>query len=139
MGHDEREGVDVERANAAFQLMVEKLGAPPSQLRKVGRGSSSGFGRCVVSLPIQEVVAEQGPVPNDLTPGARPGLFFDNSDVRFTDCTSAILGEMARWLRTEEDNVRLEGHCDMTEDASIGQRRATAVKDALVAKGVDSK
>eukprot|EP00929_Paragymnodinium_shiwhaense_P071667 TRINITY_DN36416_c0_g2_i1.p1 TRINITY_DN36416_c0_g2~~TRINITY_DN36416_c0_g2_i1.p1 ORF type:complete len:595 (+),score=184.41 TRINITY_DN36416_c0_g2_i1:85-1869(+) len=132
----EKEGTCFERARGVYTLMVEKLGAPTGQFRVAGKGSSQGMGRVVVPVPIQEVVAEKGPLPPDVSQAGRPGLYFESNKSDMTEMTAAIMREMGRWLSTEEDEVRIEGHCDDTEKDSIAHQRSVVVKNALIAAGV---
>merc|ERR1719409_472836 len=113
------------------------MGAPPGQIRVVGKGWSQGFGRAVVPVPIQELVAEKGPVPPDVGPSGRPGLFFEFNKSELTQMSHSILVEMGKWLSTEEDEVRVEGHCDPPEKDTTAQQRSVTVKNALVSAGVN--
>jgi len=66
---------------------------------------------------------------------------FDKSDIRPGD--GKILQASARWLRDNPGNLLLvEGHCDergTTEyNAALGDRRARAAMNYLVAQGVAS-
>jgi peptidoglycan-associated lipoprotein len=67
-------------------------------------------------------------------------FYFDYNSHSLTSSASSELSEVARCLSPKDWAVRLEGHCDErgTTDYNIalGQRRANAVKDALVNQGV---
>jgi len=65
---------------------------------------------------------------------------FDKSDIR-ADQKDAV-GANAQWLRDHSTvGVTIEGHCDergtREYNLALGERRANAVRDALVALGVD--
>lgn len=70
-------------------------------------------------------------------------VFFDYDSAELSDEGRVILGRQADWMKFNSDATFLvEGHCDErgTRDynLALGERRATAVKNYLVALGVDS-
>ncbi len=67
---------------------------------------------------------------------------FDKSDIR--DDAKGSLSEDAQWLRANATaQITIEGHCDERGTAEynlgLGERRAKAAKDYLVAAGIDAK
>ena len=64
---------------------------------------------------------------------------FDKYDIRPND--AKMLDTNAAWLKSNDDLVLIEGHCDErggeTYNFGLGDRRAAAVRKYLVAKGVD--
>lgn len=68
-----------------------------------------------------------------------PIIYFELNKADVTD--ESIIEKNARWMLTNRDKVViLEGHCDERGDAEfnfeLGDRRARAVMEALMAKGV---
>ena len=63
---------------------------------------------------------------------------FDKYEIRPADARS--LDSNARWLRANRDLVLIEGHCDARGtneyNVALGERRAKATMDYLVAQGV---
>lgn len=87
---------------------------------------------------------ERGPIPGSqedlaVTAGDRVFFDFDSSDLDATD--RAILEQQVSWLN-KNSNVRItvEGHCDergtREYNLALGERRAAAVKNYLLALGV---
>lgn len=137
---DEGQGVDVERALSVMEWLLDGALCPAAGLRVKGHGSSRGEGRCVVPVPIDELVVTSGPLSAELAalPGApKPGIFFDASASAITAETKSILEKISVWLRGEDDTpVRIEGHTDPGELADLARKRADAVCQALVSLGV---
>jgi peptidoglycan-associated lipoprotein len=82
----------------------------------------------------EEIVAEAGKYLKDIF------FDFDKSEIR-QDQKEALEAD-ARWLRDHTVvGVTVEGHCDergtREYNLALGERRASAVRDALVALGVD--
>jgi peptidoglycan-associated lipoprotein len=93
--------------------------------------------------------------PSAATPG-RPGMqaaaegaplkdiFFDFDKSEIRDDAKGNLSEDAGWLRSNSKaQITIEGHCDERGTAEynlgLGERRAKAAKDYLVAAGIDAK
>jgi peptidoglycan-associated lipoprotein len=89
------------------------------------------------------------PAPNAITPGSQADLratagdrvFFayDKSDI--TAESRQILQKQADWMKKYQSvTVTIEGHCDergtREYNLALGERRATAVKNVLVALGI---
>lgn len=103
-------------------------------------------------------VTEQAPVTNiDQTDmgGAAPGtqqdlvvnvgdrVFFDYDRHELTAEARATVEKQAEWLKRYSTlNVLVEGHCDergtREYNLALGERRATAVRNYLIALGVDA-
>ncbi len=81
-------------------------------------------------------------------PGAAPAaasplkdLFFDYDKSAIRDDQKAALGENVSWLKANgAAKITIEGHCDERGTAEynlgLGERRAKAVKDYLIAAGI---
>ena len=90
--------------------------------------------------------AAQGIVPGsqeDLVANVGDRVLYDFNKSVLTAQDKAVLDKQAAWLKTYSTNaVQLAGNCDErgTEEYNIalGQRRANAARDYLVAKGVAS-
>ncbi len=90
--------------------------------------------------------APTGPIPGseeDLVRNVGDRVFFVLNSSSLSDEAQATLSKQAAWLqRYPNVRVQVAGNCDDrgTEEFNIalGNRRATASKDYLVAKGVDS-
>jgi peptidoglycan-associated lipoprotein len=77
----------------------------------------------------------------DLTANVGDRVFFDLDQSALRADGQATLDKQAAWLQQySQDNVQIAGNCDErgTEeyDIALGQRRADAARDYLVAKGV---
>lgn len=77
----------------------------------------------------------------DFTVNVGDRVYFDYNEYAIRDDAKPILDSQARWLaRYPQVTVRIDGNCDErgTEDynLALGARRASAVKDYLVSKGV---
>ena len=91
-------------------------------------------------------VATSGPAAGsqeDLVAKAGDRVFFDTSRSNLSGEAQATLDRQATFLASfPQDNVQVAGNCDErgTEEYNIalGQRRANASRDHLVAKGVAS-
>ena len=88
--------------------------------------------------------ASSGPVPGsqeDLVANVGDRVYFDTAASTVSSDARATLDKQAAWLgQYAQDNVQVAGNCDErgTEEYNIalGQRRANAARDYLVAKGV---
>jgi outer membrane protein OmpA-like peptidoglycan-associated protein len=70
-------------------------------------------------------------------------IFFDLNRARIKSASNGILDAVAEVLKTNADlSVRIEGHTDDSgsseSNRELSQKRAEAVRDYLVAKGVDA-
>jgi len=91
--------------------------------------------------------AETPVTPAPAVPGAVPGVsplkdvFFDFDKSNIRDDQKAALNDNVGWLKVNgQAKITIEGHCDERGTAEynlgLGERRAKAVKDYLVAAGV---
>jgi peptidoglycan-associated lipoprotein len=91
-------------------------------------------------------VATAGPAPGseeDLVSTVGDRVFFAFDSSQLSSDAQGTLGKQAQFLqRYPQDNVQVAGNCDDrgTEEYNIalGQRRANAARDFLVARGVSS-
>ena len=100
----------------------------------------------VPTPPVEVEVIEPGPAPGtqaDFVANVGDRVFFAFNKWDLTPDSRAALRRQADWM-IEHSNVRIsvEGHCDergtREYNLALGDRRATAVKNYLVALGVDS-
>lgn len=71
-------------------------------------------------------------------------IFFDFDKSTMRDDAKPNLNEDLRWLNANPaEQITIEGHCDERGTAEynlgLGERRATAIRDYLVAAGIDAK
>jgi len=97
------------------------------------------------SAPAETPVTPAPAVPG--APGAVPGasplkdVFFDFDKSNIRDDQKAALNDNVGWLKANgRAKITLEGHCDergtSEYNLGLGERRAKAVKDYLVAAGI---
>ena len=92
--------------------------------------------------PAPAPVAPPAPAPPPVqAPAPLKDVFFDYDKASIRDDQKAALTDNAGWLKGNTGaKVLLEGHCDERGTAeynlALGERRAKAVKDYLVAAGV---
>jgi len=116
-------------------------GAPPSP-------QTGGEARVTPpAAPTETPVQPASPLtPGPIPPGALPpsplkDVFFDFDKSNLRDDQKAALNENVGWLKANSRaKLTLEGHCDERGTAEynlgLGERRAKAVKDYLVAAGI---
>lgn len=104
----------------------------------------------VATMPRDEVKPRDEAKPEDKptrTASAdlsfREEFFFGPNSVRLSKRIRVQLAENARWLKANpETSIRIEGHTDIAGPADynmmLGERRAEAVKEFLVSRGVDT-
>jgi peptidoglycan-associated lipoprotein len=95
-----------------------------------------------------------GVLSSDLPPGVQPGsqedlqvtvgdrIYFDYDSAVLTPTATQTLGSQAAWLQGYQDvTVTIEGHADergtREYNLALGDRRANAVKNYLIALNVD--
>lgn len=88
-------------------------------------------------IPAAQPIREQGIAITELQ---MIGFDYDKADV--TPAAAAILDKNAEWLLAKPGiQVQVEGHCDERGTAeynyALGQKRADAVREYLVKKGID--
>lgn len=98
--------------------------------------------------PVQEPPAKGAPSarPTGMGSQASPlkDIFFDFDKSNIKDDEKPSLSEDIQWLKTNSTaQIAIEGHCDERGTAEynlgLGERRAKAARDYLVAAGLDGK
>ena len=97
-----------------------------------------------VEPPAAQAVVPEAPKAPDSVPAAASPLkdaFFDYDKSALREDQKAALGEDVAWLKGNAGaKVLIEGHCDERGTAEynlgLGERRAKAVKDYLIAAGI---
>lgn len=144
--HGERDGADLERAQAVMEWLVDE-GVSPGLLRSTGAGTQfndGAGGRHVVPVALRELVPLYGPITPEAAAARAPvGLYFEARSAQPGVEAVAILKAMASWLMAEKapSEVLVEGHCDRFEPqaAKLSQQRANAALELLVREGVCPK
>lgn len=139
--HGEDPGLDLARSQAVAAWLTEEAAVPKGLLRVEARALGDGCaGRCVVAIPVQELVPLYGPISAELAAARAPvGIYFEARSAAIAIEAHPILKEMAHWLQREKSAAVIEGHGDHFEPAEITQQRANEVLKALVGFGVDPK
>jgi peptidoglycan-associated lipoprotein len=124
------------RLQALSLLAAVSLLAACETAPEAGSGANTGG---VVTPPAQTLNA--GGLQQQLAAqaGDRVYFAFDKSDI--TPEARKILERQAAWLKSNANvTVTIEGHCDergtREYNLALGERRATAVKNVLVALGI---
>ena len=124
-------------AGCAHQRRDQLPPAPPSDMNPGDQGNGM----------------DQGNVGNAAVPGSRADflqsvtsdrVFFDTDSYSVDDRARAVLDAQAQWLnRNPNVRVTIEGHADergtREYNLALGDRRANAVRDYLVSRGVSSQ
>jgi peptidoglycan-associated lipoprotein len=105
-----------------------------------GSGQGSATRDSIASLP-----PSTGPRPGsqeDLVTNVGDRIFFDFDSIQLRGDARATLEKQSEWLRQNAGVVVwIEGHADergtREYNLALGERRATAIRDYLVALGVD--
>ena len=102
-----------------------------------GTGASAGGPTTTTTSP---VAVEPGTV-QDFIVNVGDRVFFDFNQSTLTSKAQETLDKQAAWLsRVPSATILIEGHCDergtREYNLALGERRATAVKDYLISKGV---
>lgn len=139
--HGEDPGLDLARSQAVVAWLTEEAAVPKGLLRAEARALGDGCaGRCVVAIPVQELVPLYGPISAELAAARAPvGIYFEARSAAIAIEAHPILKEMAHWLQREKSAAVIEGHGDHFEPAEITQQRANEVFKALVGFGADPK
>jgi len=147
----EREGVDQARGAAVAEWLVQAAAEAGGRrsiggmsiskgLFRVEGGGKSDLGRCVVPVPIRELVPLYGPISREVASFSAPvGIYFEAKDAELLKEGLAIVAEMAVWLKDEAGTCSIEGHTDRVEHQDVAMRRAHAVKTELVRLGVPAR
>jgi len=103
---------------------------------KSGTGASAGAGSSAGSA----VAVEPGTI-QDFIVNVGDRVFFDFDKSTLSAKAQETLNKQAAWLsRVTSATILIEGHCDergtREYNLALGERRATAVKDYLISKGV---
>jgi peptidoglycan-associated lipoprotein len=104
---------------------------------KSGTGASAGAGSGSAG---SAVAVEPGTI-QDFIVNVGDRVFFDFNKSTLTGKAQETLNKQAAWLsRVTSATILIEGHCDergtREYNLALGERRATAVKDYLISKGV---
>jgi peptidoglycan-associated lipoprotein len=93
--------------------------------------------------PPTETPVRPAPAAPAAVPAASPlkDIFFDFDKSNIRDDQRAAMGDNVAWLKANpRAKITLEGHCDargtVEYNLALGERRAKAVKDYLVAAGI---
>jgi peptidoglycan-associated lipoprotein len=156
-GSDHPTRIELTRIKPRVAALVETPPAPAPPLESPPTASEPPASE-VAALPADSVVKEPvqvaaesvpqpvvaRPEPKEFAPA--PGLRaihfeFDRADIRAAE--SRVLDANAEWLKSHDEAVVLiEGHCDERGtneyNLALGERRARAVRDYLVSRGVPS-
>jgi peptidoglycan-associated lipoprotein len=102
-----------------------------------GMGGAAGIGAGGRGVAGAAIPGSQ----EDLVASAGDRVFFDTDQSRLNDEARGILTRQAGWMRTNQQvSVWIAGNCDERGTAeynlALGQRRANAARDYLVAQGV---
>lgn len=143
---------------AVLFLVAACQTTPQEAASTAGEGgtSASGEGTTVTTAPVtSEAPSTSTTAPSTTTlaapaPGTQEDLVLNVGDRVFFDFDKAILKPQAQrtlerqaaWLKKYPDvTITVEGHCDergtREYNLALGERRATAVKNFLVALGID--
>jgi peptidoglycan-associated lipoprotein len=120
---------------AAVLLLAAACESTPENTGTTGSGGGSGSG----------ISQTQGPRPGtqeDLVVNVGDRVFFDLDRSNVRSDARATLDKQSAWLKKyPEVTVTVEGHCDergtREYNLALGNRRATAVKNYLVATGIN--
>ena len=100
------------------------------------------------SQPAQEATSEQAAIQEPAKPSPQPEVtlqttfYFDYDDATLRSDVHEVIEAHAERIKSESQVVRIEGYADErgTEayNKELGQRRAEAVRDLLISKGVSA-
>jgi peptidoglycan-associated lipoprotein len=116
---------------AAVSLLAACSTAPDASTNATGTGNTAPTTTTGIRAGSQQDLAA--------TAGDRVYFAYDKSDI--SPEARAILSKQADWLKKNANvTVTVEGHCDergtREYNLALGERRATAVKNVLVALGI---
>ncbi|HET7853272.1 MAG TPA: peptidoglycan-associated lipoprotein Pal [Candidatus Methylomirabilis sp.] len=111
---------------------------------EVAGGAAGGPGaeKVTPAKPITEAPVQPGARPTD--EGPLKDVFFDFDKAVIRDDGKQALNEDIQWLKANPTaRIMIEGHCDERGtneyNLALGERRARAARDYLVAGGIDAK
>ncbi|MBM3599106.1 MAG: peptidoglycan-associated lipoprotein Pal [Alphaproteobacteria bacterium] len=124
---------------AAAALLLAACETTPT-----GTGSTGGTGAGTGTGTATQT--RTGPVPGsqeDLVVNVGDRVFFDFDKYDVKPAGQQVLQKQAAWLKTYPNvTLTVEGHCDergtREYNLALGERRATAVKNYLVALGINA-
>ena len=136
---------------AAAGLLLAACGSAPEEIVELtSEGASAAAPTPPASPQIAALPAPTPPVATGPAPGSAEEFVIDVGDRVFFDTDKSDLQATARntlerqaaWLQKNPNyTISVEGHCDergtREYNLALGERRATAVKNYLVALGVD--
>jgi peptidoglycan-associated lipoprotein len=136
---------------AAVGLLLAACGSAPEEIMELtSEGESAAAPTPPASPQIAALPAPTPPVATGPAPGSAEEFVIDVGDRVFFDTDKSDLQATARktlerqaaWLQKYPNyTISVEGHCDergtREYNLALGERRATAVKNYLVALGVD--
>jgi peptidoglycan-associated lipoprotein len=120
-------------ALAAISMLAACAHTPPAVTgNQTGGGAGTGATSGIVGGTQEDLVANVG-----------DRVFFELNSSTLSDAAQATLDKQAAWLAKYPNvSVQIAGNCDDrgTEEynLALGQRRANAARDFLVAKGVST-
>jgi len=96
--------------------------------------------------PVDQAATPSGPTPGtqqDLVVNVGDRVFFGYDKYDLSPEARTIIEKQAQWLKTYPNiNVSVEGHCDergtREYNLALGEKRATAVRNYLVALGIQA-
>ncbi len=112
---------------------------------ETGKGSGSGAAAQKPATTSTQMAAPAGIMPGsqqDLVVNVGDRVFFDFDKFNVRPDQQATLNKQVAWLKANPSvTVVIEGHCDergtREYNLALGERRANAVKDFVVAAGVN--
>lgn len=128
------------RCQAALTALGDRMAAPPvTPQPKIAQaeGAAEAISPPVTPQPETVQAAEEKASPLQ-------DIFFDYDKSSIRADMKKSLTENVRWLKANPlASIIIEGHCDergtVEYNQALGQRRATSVKNHLVAAGIDVK
>lgn len=127
----------------AVILLVAACSKKGDDMMAAGDGSLTATDRAPISSDIDQNNLG-GPAPGtqqDLVVNVGDRVFFGYDQYDLTAEARATIERQAQWLQTYPNvNVIVEGHCDergtREYNLALGEKRATAVRNYLIANGV---
>jgi peptidoglycan-associated lipoprotein len=140
--------------SALLLLLAACSSTPEDELSGSAAGSTDGFGAGAAGSPTELGANDGFSSQDDVFGSAAPGtqedfeinvgdrVFFGFDSSTLDDDARATLDRQAAWLQQYQSvTVTIEGHTDergtREYNLALGERRATAAKNYLVALGVD--
>jgi len=130
----------------AVLVLVAGCSSTPKDTGAVTTDSNTAATEGMASVPVPGADALPGVTPGtqqDLVVNVGDRVFFGYDKSDLTAEARAAIEKQANWLKTYPSiNVMVEGHCDergtREYNLALGERRAAAVRNYLIALGVDS-